>query len=153
MFQPCICQISFLSTLHFMLFLLQTWSWFCCFCLCCQADHYKLLWINRIAWIFHPVWMKYIWPGVTGDVALFEFIFNICILVEMILSTYFLTYPLNSAIRSLITVESLMCVTYDYTKGARSSSVVSLEVVGPELVFVKWDTMRNKYLVGLVKWS
>ena len=64
-FEIFIRKISYFVTPHFLFLLFQTWCWFCCCWSCSQGCHYKLFWINRIAWLVHPLWMKSLWPGVT----------------------------------------------------------------------------------------
>ena len=46
-----------------------------------------------------------------------------------------------------------MCATYDESEGARASFLVSMEVVGPGLVFVDKYMISNKDRVGLLKCS
>ena len=75
----------------------------------------------------------------------FRFIFNFCILFAVILFTDFSTDYLNSVIRSLIVVENSVFVAYDEFEVARAIDVVSVEVIGPELVFVEGDMIRDKY--------
>ena len=76
----------------------------------------------------------------------------------------FFTYYLNSSIRlfsdsltlsisSLIVVVKSVCVTYGYLKGDIPSVVVSVDVVGPDPVFVEGYMTGNIYWVGLVKCS
>ena len=55
--------------------------------------------------------------------------------------------------RALIMLERSVCATKDEAEGEISSIVVSLEALGRERVFVEGDTMRNKYWVGIVKFS
>ena len=69
----------------------------------------------------------------------------------MISLTDYLNLPSNLESRSVIAMETLVCVTYDELEGSRF--VISVEVVGMECVFLEGDTTMNKDWVGLVKCS
>ena len=50
---------------------------------------------------------------------------------------------------AVMLVARLICITFYEVKGLRVIVVMSMEVLGPDSVFVEGDTMRNKYCLGL----
>ena len=147
MFQIFICPISFSSALQLTFLLFQNWSWFCC-CYSCYQGFY---WI---ACIVHCVWMIYFWPGVTRAVYFSIFLSNFTSWFAMIYFADSLNLSSNFQIlsnRSVIVVARSGCFTENNFEAA--SVGVSLEVIGMERVFVEGDMVRNKYWVGLLKFS
>ena len=69
-FQLCIRPDSFLSNIHFLLLIFQTWCWFCCCYSCYQGVHW-------ITFRFNCIWMKYHWPVVTRAVTVFRSYFQV----------------------------------------------------------------------------
>ena len=65
--------VFIVSSVFFLLF--KTWCRFFCWLSCSIGIHLKLIWMKRVSSRVNPVFMHYIWSGVTQAVSVFRFLY------------------------------------------------------------------------------